>query len=201
MKQLTLIILAQFFLFQLSAQSNDIKVDEQGFTFGDGSVVNQQTANSELPINAAFFYADFSNSIVGDVTLVQYEDFVEMYEVNHYLYKNLHSSGAPIGNIKNKFFSFKKKMDIATVPILDLYKVNSPISSVKIYIVGFNNSGQTINLFSIELTNVRTVEYWIDFDYRTSNGKEIIEQYVVSYDQLIIKNEDSNASVIIPFNH
>lgn len=202
MKELSLAIILCFLPWSLIVgQSNEIKVDESGIQFGDGGQINGNTTSLTFPTSYKYIYAEFSNGITGDVTQAPYENQVDVYTIDHFQYTDINASnGYPLATTRNKYLTFRKPLDAASVDLAGYYKNNSFISSITFNLVQNDGAGLFINRFDIILENVKIVEQWLDFDIKQDGTYQVVEKFLVAYSTYTIKDVINNVETSINWN-
>jgi type VI secretion system Hcp family effector len=186
----------------LNAQSNEVKVNESGIQFGDGNEINDRLAVQTYPGTVKHIYADFSNSITGDIADTGYEGQVLIYSIDHFHYRDINpANGYPSSTARNKYFSFRKPVDNASVDLANTYKNNSFIDNITFNMVVGSSSGADFNRFDIELMDVKIVEYWLDFELTDGGNYQAVEKYLLAYDTFKIIDVVNNTSTSINWSY
>jgi type VI secretion system Hcp family effector len=202
MKELSLAIILCFLpLAMILGQSNEIMVDESGINFGDGGVINGQTSTLTLPGTILNIYAEFSDGIEGDVTAGGYENLVQIYTIDHFQNRDVNpADGIPSTPRRNKYFSFRKPLDKASVDIADFYKTNSVITSITFNLLADDGTGLAVNRFDIVLEGVQIAEYWLDFDVKQDGTFQAVEKFLLSYSVFRFRDVVNNVGTNINWN-
>jgi len=204
MKRFLSLIFILWFPIIATSQTHEINFREDEIIFENGNSITSEMTIPVYPQTSTGIYLDYgTGDIAGSITDANRLGQSYVYSIDQLFYNEItNQNGKPSGNIKNKYFTFVKPVDKASVDLADAYLNNLPISSLTFIIWKENlQAGGEDEYFNIKLTGVKIAEFRLDGDVQSDGiGYQFVEKYVVVFQNCILEDPLNGVSTTLSWS-